>query len=732
MTGIVIGLVGSLGYWLQQHEVSRGDQPWYYYLLIQIPIYEFVGMVGALLASSIGVTRWLRAEDQTESIEGDGSKSRRFPAIAFLTFWVLASFLLFTFSGERMPWLTVHIALPLILLAGWGFGQIADGFEWDRLRKLRAWATPFTGLIFILAVLGSIGRLLGSETPFQGKALEQLAATNGFLALVVLAVISGYGLYRLGSGWPRRQLALLITLILIVLGYGLSARAAGMASFINYDQATEFLVYAHGAEGVKDAIQQIEEIAIDTANGLAIEIAYDEDVAWPLNWYLRDYPNRIFYGANLTRDMIGYPLLLVGDDYFSDADALLSSEYEVFDYIRMVWPTQEYYHLTTERITNALGSAEYRHALWDIWFNRDYARYGQLIGRDFSLYDWSPSDRMRLYIRQDIMARMWSMGAAPVAIEEYTYVDPYIGRMTFIDPAMVYGGQGGGPGQFEQPRDIAIGPDGSLYVVDSGNHRIQRLSTDGEVLNVWGSYGDVNLTDAPGGTFNQPWGITVDASGTVYVADTWNHRIQVFTSEGEFIEMFGVFDNPTSPESYWGPRDVHIDSEGNLYVVDTGNKRVVVFNSDRDFIGEFGIGGYALGELDEPVGITVADDGTVFLADTWNLRIQVFEEIQPGDYIAIQEWEIDGWLGQSLDNKPYMAIYEDILCTTDPEGYRVLCFNPDGEFLFGWAEGSLNSAQFGVLSGLAFDDQGGLWVTDSTHGRLYYFSDIPSHVIIDT
>jgi sugar lactone lactonase YvrE len=61
-----------------------------------------------------------------------------------------------------------------------------------------------------------------------------------------------------------------------------------------------------------------------------------------------------------------------------------------------------------------------------------------------------------------------------------------------------------------------------------------------------------------------------------------------------------------------------------------------------------------------------------------------------------------------------------------------LCFNPEGEFLIGWDDAGNNSPQFGVLNGLAFDEQGGLWVTDSSNGRIYYFREIASHVIIDS
>ena len=81
-----------------------------------------------------------------------------------------------------------------------------------------------------------------------------------------------------------------------------------------------------------------------------------------------------------------------------------------------------------------------------------------------------------------------------------------------------------------------------------------------------------------GGTFNQPWGIGLGPDGSVYVADTWNHRVQKFNAQGEFLSMWGYFGQGEQPEAFWGPRDVAVDSKGRVFITDTGNKRVVVFD----------------------------------------------------------------------------------------------------------------------------------------------------------
>jgi DNA-binding beta-propeller fold protein YncE len=238
----------------------------------------------------------------------------------------------------------------------------------------------------------------------------------------------------------------------------------------------------------------------------------------------------------------------------------------------------------------------------------------------------------------------------------------------------------------------------------------------------WGTFADAAAGEARGGTVNEPWGVAVASDGSVYVADTWNHRVQRFTAEGEFIEMFGFFGQAEAPDAFWGPRDVLVDPAGRVFVMDTGNKRVVIFSASGEAITEFGGFGLDLGYMDEPVGLALDDTGRLFVADTWNQRIQVFEEFGEGNFQATEEWVIDGWFGQSLDNKPYLAVNQDgTVCTSDPEGYRILCFDREGEFALGWGGFGAGDRDFNLPAGLVFDSEGRLWVADSGNDRIMRF-----------
>ncbi len=728
--GLFTGLVGSVGYWLEQHGVRRGSQPWYYYLLIQVPIYEFLPAIGALMAAYYGFRRWWRGEQKEgvadEKMEAEaspgGMASDRFSPILFLGYWALTSLAAYTFAGERMPWLTVHITLPLILLAGWAIGRYLESIDWPFLATNRGWAVAGLLLLALLAALQALGYLLGTDRPFAGAELSQLRSTMGFLSAAGVALGAALGLGMIARAWPRQLIARVGGALALGLLMLLTARAAFRASFIHYDQASEYLVYAHAATGVKTVMDQVEELSMRTTDSMAIDVGYDDDVSWPFSWYLRNFTQSHYYAASPSRDLQNYPIVIAGDNNWAKVEPVLANRYHSFEYIRMWWPMQDYFDLTWERIWNALRSPEYRAALWDIWLNRDYEAYGVLTGKDFSLRNWSPSDRMRLYIRKDIAAQIWDYGVTAAALEEVEYVDPYADRLLELAAGWIIGQGGAVSVDLNAPRDIAVAPDGSLYVADTGNHRILHLSVDGRILNAWGQFADAATGSAPGGTFNEPWGIGVAEDGTVYVADTWNHRVQAFTPSGEFLRMWGFFGQAETPDAFWGPRDVAISSDHAVLVSDTGNKRIVVFDREGNALGSFGGIGLTLGEFDEAVGLGFGPAGRLFVADTWNQRIQLFESAGAGDYSAVAEWSLDGWYGQSLQNKPYLDVHSDgSVCTSDPEGFRVLCFNAEGEFLVGWGVFGASDSQFALPIGVAFDDEGRVWVVDSGNNRLMRF-----------
>jgi uncharacterized protein (TIGR03663 family) len=737
LPGVATGIVGSFGYWLAQQEVQRGGQPWYYYIAVQLPLYEYLAMLGVTIAAGFGakglIDKFRKQRSQADQPDDEATVEQqgiKFNAIGFLGYWAVISALFFTYAGERMPWLTTHIALPMILITGWVIGKIIDNLNAKALTKFGEILIPIL-LIFGIPAFGrALLELAGWANPLFGVVPEPGRLSFSILVTILIAIITLVGAWVLArriGGFPLAGWAMTVIFGIVIT---MTVRTSIRAVYQDYDYATEFLVYAHGERGVKSMLEQIDSLSQAVYGDGSMSVAYDvadhsgdSGVSWPITWYIRNRPDTRSFGPEITRDLRGSPAIIVSDNNWNRLEPLVTDSFQRFDYIRMVWPMQDYWNLTWDRISNVFKSAELREALWDIWFDRDYGAYGELTGRDYSLEEWQPSDKMRLYVRNDIIAIAAGGDVDEFEFEEDFVADPYQDNILDLAADQILGDFGTSSGQFQSPHGIAIAPDGSIYIADTENHRIQHMSVGGETLHVWGTLSPSSDGTAPEGTFNEPWGIAIAPDGNVLVADTWNHRIQKFSPNGTFITSWGEFGLPDITNGYYGPRDVVVDSIGRVYVTDTGNKRVSVHDSEGGYLFQVGSGGYLEGELDEPVGFDINSAGNLLIADTWNLRIQSFNEIEAAIFTYNAQWSFEGWYGQSIENKPYLAVGpEDQFCVTDPEGHRVLCFDKEGEYLFGWGSFGSGANQFNLPSGIAFDPTGAVWVVDSGNNRVMRFN----------
>ena len=127
---------------------------------------------------------------------------------------------------------------------------------------------------------------------------------------------------------------------------------------------------------------KIEEISYRTTGSPNnIEVAYDDDTAWPLTWYLRDFPNQRYYGAQPGVDLSNVPVIIVGDNNYGVIEPIVRDNYYRQDFIRMVWPNMDYFNLTRERIKNALVNRDIRAGLMSIWLQRDYLPYANALAK---------------------------------------------------------------------------------------------------------------------------------------------------------------------------------------------------------------------------------------------------------------------------------------------------------------------------------------------------------------
>jgi DNA-binding beta-propeller fold protein YncE len=331
---------------------------------------------------------------------------------------------------------------------------------------------------------------------------------------------------------------------------------------------------------------------------------------------------------------------------------------------------------------------------------------------------------MRLYIRKDVISQVWNYGVSP-AQPAAPAVDPTEGKTISLDADLVISANQIQPVPMNAPRSLAFAKDGSFYVADSLNHRILHMDPTGKLLNQWGTFtASTDQTPAPLGTFNEPWGVAVGPDGSVYVTDTWNHRVQKFSATGSPLKAWGIFGQGETLNALYGPRGIAVDAQGRVYVADTGNKRIVVFDADGNPLTQIGSGGFDPGQFDEPVGVAVDAEGRVYVADTWNQRIQTFVPSADGlTFTPERQWDVFGWAGQGLDNKPFIAVdAQKHVFITDPEGYRVMEFSDTGSLLKVWGDYGDTSNTFGLTSGIAVDAEGHVWVTDSVFHRILRFT----------
>lgn len=147
------------------------------------------------------------------------------------------------------------------------------------------------------------------------------------------------------------------------------------------------------------------------------------------------------------------------------------------------------------------------------------------------------------------------------------------------------GKRGNGPGEFNLPRDAAIGKNGQIYVVDGGNFRVQVFDRNGKYLQSFGSIGKQL------GNFARPKEVATDHDGNVYVVDSAFGNFQIFNPDGELLMYVGERNETDGPARYMLPSGIYVDEDGRVYVVDQWFKRLDVYrpyalSADAGFLGK--------------------------------------------------------------------------------------------------------------------------------------------------
>jgi DNA-binding beta-propeller fold protein YncE len=185
-----------------------------------------------------------------------------------------------------------------------------------------------------------------------------------------------------------------------------------------------------------------------------------------------------------------------------------------------------------------------------------------------------------------------------------------------------FGEPGSGTGQFQAPGALAIAQGGDVYAMDTGGNRVERFGPDGAFVSEFGVSGAGDGEFAFNGSSSQ---MAVDPSdGSVYVADSGNNRIQKFDATGAYVTQFGVAGSADGELS--GPLGVAVDPVSkDVYVADSNNNRIERFSSAGAYISQFGTAGAGDGELSFPTRVAVDSTGRVYVLDAGNVRVQRFD-----------------------------------------------------------------------------------------------------------
>jgi DNA-binding beta-propeller fold protein YncE len=176
----------------------------------------------------------------------------------------------------------------------------------------------------------------------------------------------------------------------------------------------------------------------------------------------------------------------------------------------------------------------------------------------------------------------------------------------------------GAPGEFKNPSGMVFDDQKDrLYVADTQNHVIKVFTPEGNLLFTIGKRGTAD------GELNFPSYLAVDRNSRLYVMDSFNFRVQIFDHEGKFLKKFGKLGDTSG--AFSRPNGIGVDSEGHIYVVDSAFCNFQIFNDEGKLLLWVGNSGNKPGEFYLPTGMYIDKENKIYVADTFNRRVQVFQ-----------------------------------------------------------------------------------------------------------
>jgi alpha-tubulin suppressor-like RCC1 family protein/sugar lactone lactonase YvrE len=306
------------------------------------------------------------------------------------------------------------------------------------------------------------------------------------------------------------------------------------------------------------------------------------------------------------------------------------------------------------------------------------------------------------------------------------------------------------------PRGVTIDSSGNLYIADSDNYRVRKVTPGGIISTVAGN--GVQGFDGDGGNatdanFDYPYDVSVDQSGNLYIVDTYNNRIRKVTFSGQSAIISTVAgngsadysgdDGPATDASLNAPRGFFVDGTGIIYIADTGNNRIrrVAANGDITTLAGDGNAAFAgdngpaiAASLNGPIGITVDVSGNLFISDTFNCRVRKVDSVTKiistiagngntgfnGDNIIATAATVDsprGIVVNSLGTVYFIEDYNHRLRSITTDGI-IHTVAGSGAAGYGGDGGAATDANLNLPRSIAYDSSGNLFIADLSNHRI--------------
>ena len=269
-------------------------------------------------------------------------------------------------------------------------------------------------------------------------------------------------------------------------------------------------------------------------------------------------------------------------------------------------------------------------------------------------------------------------------------------------PVLFFGKEGSSEGMFRFPLRVAVNAKDEIAVTDSYNHRVQIFNSEGNYLRSFGRLG------TKGGEFNFPTGIIYHNNGNIFVADIGNSRIQIFKGKGEYVGSFGGIGSLDSQLSR--PYGLSVDSDGNIIVADSGNRLIKIFSPDGNFLTKIG----EQGSLTDPVHC-IQYERYLIVSDYSEHCIKVFDRKGNFQYKFGKKGGGDGELNSPIS---LLVNKSGHLMVCDKNNHRIQVFELNGKFLGKFGIEGADLGEFDSPTSLAVLSNGQIVVCDAFNHRI--------------